>query len=79
MNCEVSGVVKKMNCEGGTLELATIAVGAPESGYCPWDWRHSPPGEAAMADEATTTKWNVKHGPTERRHESQRDASNQTN
>ena len=27
-------------------------------------------------DEATTTKWHVKHGPTERRHASQSDASN---
>ena len=24
-----------------------------------------------MVDEATTTKWHVKHGPTERRHASQ--------
>ena len=58
------------------LELATIAVGVPESGYCPRDWRHSPPGEAAMADEATTTKWTVKHEPVNEDHESQRDASN---
>ena len=53
-----------------------LAVGAPESGVSPRDWRHSPPGEAAMVDEATTTKWHVKHGPTERRHASQSDASN---
>eukprot|EP00964_Phaeocystis_antarctica_P024146 scaffold13522_cov94-Phaeocystis_antarctica.AAC.1 len=55
---------------------APVAVGAPESGESPRDWRHSPPGEAAMVDEATTTKWHVKHGPTERRHASQSDASN---
>eukprot|EP00964_Phaeocystis_antarctica_P041366 scaffold23653_cov96-Phaeocystis_antarctica.AAC.7 len=64
-------------CPGNTvLTPLLVAVGAPESGESPRDWRHSPPGEAALVDEATTTKWHVKHGPTERRHASQSDASN---
>eukprot|EP00964_Phaeocystis_antarctica_P091236 scaffold58482_cov73-Phaeocystis_antarctica.AAC.1 len=53
-----------------------VAVGAPESGVSPRDWRHSPPGEAAMVDEATTTKEHVNHGPIERRHRSRSDATN---
>ena len=61
---------------GGGREKGLLAVGAPESGDCPKDWRHSPPGEAAMADEATTTKCDVNHGPTNEDHESRRTAFN---
>ena len=32
--------------------------------------------QPCMADEATTTKWTVKHEPVNEDHESQRDASN---
>ena len=40
------------------LELATIAVGAPESGYSPRDWRHSPP---ALLPFAGSGGWQATH------------------